>query len=177
MKNTSVRSVVPRTLVSVFVALATTHALADSAALDSSDKSFIQNAYEDGLAEVKMAEMAQGKTANPDVKSFAEKMATDHSKADSELKTVADSKKITVATEPTLTAQGKAKLLEARSGASFDKDYAKDMVSAHKKAIETFERAAHEAKDPEVKELATKLLPTLREHLSMAEALETKLGK
>ena len=51
------------------------------------------------------------------------------------------------------------------------------MVSAHKSAVEAFEKAVNDAKDPDVKALATKLLPTLREHLSMAEALESKLGK
>ncbi|HEY3898105.1 MAG TPA: DUF4142 domain-containing protein [Chthoniobacter sp.] len=177
MKNISFRTFVPGTLAAVIVALAASHALADDAAVNSSDKSFIQNAYEDGLAEVKMAEMAQGKTANADVKAFAEKMTTDHSQADSELKTLADSKKVTVATSPTLTAQGKAKLLDARSGASFDKNYASDMVSDHKKAVALFEKTANEAKDPDVRAFANKILPTLREHLSMAEALESKLGK
>jgi putative membrane protein len=177
MKNTSLRFVIPRVLATVFLAIATSHAFADGAAVDSTDKSFIQNAYEDGLAEVKMAEMAESKSANADVKAFAAKMVTDHSQADTDLKTLADSKKVTVATEPTLMAQGKAKLLDARSGDSFDKNYASNMVSAHKSAVEAFEKAANEAKDPDVKALANKLLPTLREHLSMAEALETKLGK
>ena len=93
MNIISLRAVIPRTLATVIIAIATSHAFADDAAVNSTDKSFIQNAYEDGLAEVKMAEMAQGKTANADVKAFAEKMATDHGQADTQLKTLADSKK------------------------------------------------------------------------------------
>jgi len=177
MKQIPFLSIVPRAFAGIIVALAASHALADSAAVDSTDKSFIQDAYEDGLAEVSAAQMAQNKTANADVKAFAEKMITDHSKADAELKTLADSKKVTVATEPSLTARGKAKLLDTHSGATFDKDYASDAVSDHKKAVAAFEKAANESKDPDVKAFAAKILPTLREHLSMAEALQSKVGK
>jgi putative membrane protein len=50
-------------------------------------------------------------------------------------------------------------------------------VSDHKDAVKAFEKAANEATDPEVKAFASKTLPTLKHHLSMAEALQQKLGK
>jgi ferritin-like metal-binding protein YciE len=54
------------------------------------------------------------------------------------------------------------KLDEAKSGADFDKAYAADMVSDHKKAVEAFEKAATDATDAEVKAFAVKTLPTLK---------------
>lgn len=152
-------------------------AFAESATVERSDASFLKDAYQDGLAEVSAAEMGIRKTGNADVKAFAEHMATDHSKANAELKTLADSKKVEVATEPSIVAKGKFKLLDAKTGADFEKAFAESMVSDHKKAVSAFEKAANEAKDADVKAFAAKTLPTLKTHLSMAEELHKKVGK
>jgi len=145
--------------------------------LDSADKSFVTDAYSDGLAEISVAELAQNKTANADVKAFAAQIIADHTQANGDLKNIADAKNVPVATSPSVTAQAKSKLLDVRSGNSFDKAFADDMVSDHKKAIEAFEKASNDAQDSDVKAFATKVLPKLKEHLSMAEALQQKLGK
>jgi putative membrane protein len=162
---------------SVLMGLLTAGATALAADVSSSDKSFLQSAYKDGLAEVKLGELGESKTANPEIKSFAGQMVTDHGKANSELKALADSKKVEVASEPSLISKGKNKMLDAKSGADFDKAFADAMVSDHKDAVKAFEKAANEATDPEVKAFASKTLPTLKHHLSMAEALQQKFGK
>ncbi|MEP6670841.1 MAG: DUF4142 domain-containing protein [Chthoniobacter sp.] len=151
--------------------------LADDAAVNSSDKSFIKDAYQGGLAEVKMGELGQGKSANAEIKAFAAHIVADHTKANAELKTLANSKKVSVSEDPSLMAQGKAKLLDVKSGESFDKAYAEAMVSDHKKDIAAFEKEANEGTDPDVKAFAAKTLPTLKMHLSMAEDLQKKVGK
>jgi len=74
-------------------------------------------------------------------------------------------------------AAAKAKLLDGKVGADFDKAFASAAVSDHKKAVKAFEKAANEAKDADVKAFAAKTLPALKEHLSMAEALQKKTGK
>ena len=53
-----------------------------------------------------------------------------------------------------------------KSGGDFDKAWIEAQVSDHKKDIEAFEKASNEADDSDVKSLANKMLPTLREHLS-----------
>jgi putative membrane protein len=158
-------------------ALTTVALSAADSGFNSTDKSFLENAYQDGLAEVAMGQLALAKTASPDIKAFAQHMVDDHGKANTDLKTLADSKKVAVASEPSLTAKAKSKMADAKSGADFDKTYAESMVNDHKKAIELFEKAAQDAGDPEVKAFATKTLPTLKMHLSMAEELQGKVGK
>jgi putative membrane protein len=164
-------------LAGLLLSLSSPTSRAADSPLDSTDKSFVTDTYADGLAEISMAEMAQTKTANADVKAFAAKIIADHTKANADLKGIADAKNVAVATSPSMTAQAKGKLLDVRSGDSFDKAYAADMVSDHKKDIEAFEKEANNAQDPDVKAFATKVLPTLKEHLSMAEELQQKLGK
>jgi putative membrane protein len=168
----------------IFTAVAVTawavmlpRALADDAAVNGKDKSFLQDAYQDGLAEVAGAQLASQKTANPDVKAFAEKLASDHTTSDNALKALADSKKVSTATEPSMTAKAKSKLLDAKSGGDFDKAYIDAMISDHKKDIEAFEKEASEAKDQDVKNFANQTLPTLKAHLSAAESIQAKIGK
>jgi len=150
---------------------------AADAAVDSADKSFLKDAYEDGLAEVKLAELAGSKTGNAEVKTFAQHMVTDHTKANAELKTLADNKKVEVPAEPSTTAKGKAKLLDGKTGADFDKAYVKQAVSDHEKAVKAFAKAAAQAKDADVKAFAVKTLPTLEGHLKMVQELQSKIGK
>ncbi len=135
------------------------------------------NAYEAGLAEINAAQLGQSKSANADIKAFSDHIAADHTKANAELKTLADSKKVTVSDSPSLVQQGKGKLLDMKSGDSFDKSFAEAMVSDHKQVIEAFEKEANEGKDADVKAFAAKTLPTLKMHLSMAEDLQNKVGK
>ena len=51
------------------------------------------------------------------------------------------------------------------------------MITDHKKDIEAFEKAANGAEDQDIKNFATKTLPTLRAHLSAAEQIQGKIGK
>jgi putative membrane protein len=164
------------TLFALTAALTVT-AFADDAAVDSSDKSFLQDAYKDGLAEVDSAQMAERKTANPDVKAFAEKLATDHTAANTKLKALAETKKVSTANEPSTMAKAKSKMLDGKTGADFDKAYIDATVTDHKKDIAAFEKAANEAKDQDVKNFANQTLPTLKEHLTAAESIQGKIGK
>src|SRR5258708_4973260 len=145
------KTALPHSLLVTFFAALAAVALpavkADDSALNSKDKSFIQDAYQGGLAEVDSAQMAQRKTGNADVKAFAEKLATDHTTSNTALKALADTKKVSTASEPSMVAKGKGSLLDAKTGTDFDKAYIAAMISDHKKDIEEFEKAAHEAAD------------------------------
>jgi putative membrane protein len=149
---------------------------AEGGVIDSADKSFLQSAYEDGLAEIHMAGLGVKKTANEEIKAFAMKVEADHGKTSGEMMTLAGNKKVTLATKPDMIDTGKEKLLDAR-GTTFDKAFLDDMVKDHEKAVASFEKAANEAKDPDVKAFAAKTLPTLKAHLSTARDLQQKFGK
>ena len=61
--------------------------------------------------------------------------------------------------------------LSKLSGEAFDRAFAKDMLSDHKKAVSAFRTESRSGKDPEVKAFAAKTLPTLEGHLKQAEDL------
>lgn len=160
----------------VFLSAASGRALAADSKVDMSDKSFMNDAAEGGIAEVNAGQAAQSKSSNPDVKAFGEHMVTDHTKANEELKALAATKSVELPTSPSLVQQAKAKLLDRKSGADFDSSYADLMVTDHKKTVKLFEKEASEGDDADVKAFASKTLPTLKMHLKMAEELKAKVG-
>jgi putative membrane protein len=141
------------------------------------DHHFALEAAEGGIMEVELGKMAASKATNPDVKSFGQKMADDHGKANDELKSIASSKNITLPDETTVKNKHKAMLdrMEKLSGAAFDKAYMDDMVKDHTKDVAAFERESKSGKDAELKAFASKTLPTLQEHMKLAKETRTKL--
>lgn len=79
---------------------------------------------------------------------------------------------------PSLPAAARHSLerLQGLSGADFDREFMKQMVTDHKVAVADFQRAASSASDPEVKTFAQKTLPGLQEHLQMARSLSDRLA-
>ena len=137
------------------------------APLSDKDKSFIQDAAKDGMMEVEMGKMGQKQAKNAEVKKFASRMVTDHSKANNQLKALAKKKGVTLdAASPE-----KHKIDDA----NFDKEYMDQMVKDHEKDVKEFEEIAKDGSDADVKAWANKTLPTLKKHLEMAKEIQGKL--
>jgi putative membrane protein len=144
-----------------------------AAKLDRADSNFMKDAAKAGNAELEGSKLALSKSTNSQVKTFAQKMIDDHTKAADELKTLATAKGVTLPNDPSLAQKAKLKLLSAMDGTRFDKQYAQTIgVGAHDDAVKLFQKAAASAKDPEVKAFATKTLPTLQHHQMMAKDLK-----
>jgi len=110
------------------------------------------------------------------VKQFGQRMVDDHSKANSELMSLASSKGITLPTELDAKHREQVTKFSAMSGAELDREYTKMMVSDHRKDVSEFEKESTRGTDADLKAFATKTLPTLQEHLRMAEALPGAKG-
>jgi putative membrane protein len=145
-----------------------------SSDVQMSDEEFLRQMVMGNMAEVELGKLGAGKATNSELKSFAQRLVQDHGKALEELKTIAKTKNITVPTE--VDAEHKATLdkLSAQSGAAFDREYAEVMVDAHRKTLEKLTAYLANAKDPEIRAWASKVLPTVREHLKIAEQVRSK---
>ena len=147
------------------------------AADDLSSAEFVKKAGTAGAAEVQMGKLGAEKASNVEVKAFAEKMVTDHTKANTDLANLAKSKGLEVPKEADLMHKGmKEKFEHQKADADFNHDFMEQMVRDHEKAVELFKNASSEANlDPDLRALAKKTLPKLEEHLKEARALEEKL--
>ena len=141
--------------------------------LSESDYRFLIKAARGGMEEVELGQLAQQKGTSQQVRSFGEKMVTDHTKVNNELKQIASQKGATLPAQMTHHENSTLQHLQNVNGPDFDKTYAKDMVKDHKKDVKEFESAAKDLKDPDLRAFAQKNLAILQQHLGMAENLES----
>jgi putative membrane protein len=134
------------------------------------ESEFAVMAADGGMLEVQAGKLAQSNASSDKVKDLANHMVMDHTQANQELKQLASKKNITLPSQLSDKAQKKYDELSKLQGTEFDKEYAKQMVSDHKKDIELFEKEAEKGKDTELKNWAASKQPTLKHHLSMAES-------
>jgi len=139
------------------------------------DQMFVIQAGSGGMHEVALGKLAATNAENPEVKKFGERMVTDHTKGNMELMEAAKSANVGVPAKMLDEHQKHVDHLGKLKGAEFDAAYMKHMVEDHKEDIALFQTASKQATNPAIKQFATKTLPTLQEHLKMAEKINGSL--
>jgi putative membrane protein len=124
------------------------------------------------MTEVELGKVALEKASSDPVKQFAQKMIDDHSKANEDLKQLASKENINVSDSLDSKHQSRVEKLSKLSGADFDRAYIKDQLKDHQQDVQEFQQEAQRGSDPDVKSFASKTLPVIKEHLSMAKDLD-----
>jgi putative membrane protein len=155
----------------VAVSVASMTARADDAPKPLSDEDFVMKASAAGMAEVDFAKLALDRASSEQVKKFAQHMVDDHSKANTALLKVADKDKIAPAEKMSVKDQQTFTKLAGLKGAEFDREYIASQLAAHKEAVALFKSESNHGKNEDLKEFATKTLPTLEHHLDMVKKL------
>ncbi|MFD2034794.1 DUF4142 domain-containing protein [Belliella marina] len=144
---------------------------------NENDTRFLMDVAEMQLEEIKLGKLAQQNGDSEHVKELGKMMESDHTKSHAELIALAQSKSVSIPATVTEDSQDTYDKLADKKGNEFGKTYSKMMVSHHEDAIELFEKASTDSEDPEIRAWATKKLPTLRAHLTHAEACKEKCEK
>jgi putative membrane protein len=142
-----------------------------AAGLNEQDRKFVASAAEAGAAEVAMGKLASDHASSTDVKSFAARMVMDHQKAGDQLKSIAGAKGVTPPERLSKKDQAELDKLGKLKGVDFDKEYVKVQLAAHKDAVTLFGAESKSGKDADLKQFASTTLPTLQDHLQMAQQL------
>ncbi|WP_070884125.1 DUF4142 domain-containing protein [Pseudomonas sp. D1-3] len=166
MKRTGVLIGATAALIFAFAGLA-------QAADKVSANDFAEEASAKGIAEIETSKLALEKGSHAEVKKFAQTMIDDHTRANDELKALAEKKNLQVSDDAELMNKAKAMILQVRDGENFDKAYANNQVVAHEQTIELYQKAAA-SDDAEVSAWAKKTLPKLEHHLEMAKELQSQ---
>ena len=141
------------------------------------DTAFAPMAVRSGLAEVQDAQLAVEKTKNKEINRFAQRMIKDHSEANQDLGNILASKKDLYqpsGARVSGTEQTRDGSLRNLEGKAFEQAYIQRQIQMHETAVKSFEHEAEAGADLDVRAFATKHLPMLREHLTMAKAVETE---
>lgn len=143
-----------------------------AAKMNKADSKAVMDMAMVNMAEVEMGKLAQSKSQNPEVKTFAQQMIDDHTKGLAEVQTVAQAKGITLPTELDAKHKAMSAKLAKLEGEKFDREYMKvGGVASHKEAHALLVKNEKNAKDADVKGLATKMKPTVEQHLKAAQQM------
>jgi putative membrane protein len=138
----------------------------------SKDARFIKKVADANMTEIKLARVAADNGQKQEVKDFAARMTKDHGNAGDQLKPIAEKLKVSIPDQVSAEHQQTIDKLSKLKGDEFDKAYAEAMVKDHQKVVAMFEKIEGELQDPDLKKFAQDTLPTLKEHLEMAQKLE-----
>lgn len=141
------------------------------------DTEFAVAAADGGMLEVELGKLAQTNGSSAEVKSFAQMMIDDHSKANEELMALAQQKNITLPTSLSEDKQKKYDDLAKKTGKDFDDAYTDFMVKDHKDDIDSFKKEADKGNDADLKAWAAGKVSVLEHHLEMAQNAEKAVDK
>ena len=145
-------------------------ALAASPSKDT-DTDFATKAAQAGMAEVATGQLAANQGSDARIKQFGQQMVTDHGKANDELKAIAQKDAVMLPKESSKAQQDAATKLGQAQGKEFDMQYAQMAVKDHEEAVALFKKEADSGKEADMQAFARKTLPTLQQHLKMAQEL------
>ena len=150
----------------------------NSSTISSSDRKFMMEAAMGSMEEVELGRLATQRGSSDAVKQFGQRMVDDHSKANEELMQIASTKGVTLPSALDEKHKADVDKMSGLSGAEFDRAYLKEAgVKDHNKAVKLFQNEADKGKDADLKAFAAKTLPTIQEHLRMAQDMSGSMGK
>lgn len=145
--------------------------------LTVADKDFVMQAEKDNIQERVLGRMAEEKSQNSDVKDYGKMLVRDHNNALQKLVDLMEKNGIPQPKGLPEERNEAVEKVQGLSGAAFDKEFVNMMVADHEKAVDTFRHEAATAQNPDVRDYAKNVLPTLEKHLKDAQELQGKLGK
>ena len=139
------------------------------------DTAFIRDVVAGNLLEVQLGNLAERKASNPAVKQFAQQMVKDHTAMEKQWIALGARNGVPV---PALDPAGKQAMsqLEKLSGTEFDQAYMTSMVNDHQQTVNVLQQLARQAQSAEVRQLAASGLPTVQQHLTMAQQVGSQVG-
>jgi putative membrane protein len=143
----------------------------------SGDQKMMRDIAYSNISEIAAGKLALEKSQSDDVKSYAQKMVDDHTKAQQELQTLADGKGVKLPTEPDAKHKAMAKMLAGLKGDAFDKRYLKQGgLNDHENTHKLLERVQAKAKDADLQAYAAKTIAAVDQHLTLAQETAGKHG-
>lgn len=142
---------------------------------NNSDRLFARLVAAGGAAEVEFANMTAERGSSKSVKDFAQKMAKDHDAANRELAELAKAAKIPLLEGLTADHEAMKQKLSGLQGRGYDVVYIAGQVADHQRTAHLLEWELSGGEDAGLQRYAAKTLPTVLEHLVLAQQIHAEL--
>ncbi len=140
-------------------------------ALAAADASFVTSAAQGGMTEIQEAQLALSQARSPKVKAYANRMVSDHTMANDQLKTLIANKGVMLPSDVSPAQTQEMASLKGDTGREFDRAYVADQISGHQAMLTLFQTEASSGTDPDLKKFAADTLPTIQSHLDQAQKM------
>jgi putative membrane protein len=144
--------------------------MAATAAFAAPAPMFLKNAAQGDQSEVTLGNLAAQRGASAGVKDYGRRLASDHRAHLGKVQGLARRMHVALPAGMKPDARAAYRTLQRLRGAAFDRMFVQHMVADHRKDIGDYESQARSG-DRQTAALARDTLPTLREHLRIAERL------
>jgi putative membrane protein len=144
--------------------------------LSQQDRAFVATAANAGMEEVAAGKLAEHSVENTTVQQFAHRMVDDHSRANDELKRIAQADNITLPRHMDAKSKHEVDALKRTHDPHFGERYMAHQASDHQEVIDAFQKEADQGRNADLKRFASDTLPTLREHLQLAEQTQREIS-
>jgi putative membrane protein len=139
-------------------------------------KEFIKDAADRNAYVLAMANVAQDKAQNADVKKLAQDVRTERQQAGEQLQTVASARNITTDQSLGWISQHEVNSLQKTDASKFDQEYVKGLLKDEVKDIKAYQTAADEIQESDVKSFAQTRLTKMRDCLQRTETAARTVG-
>lgn len=140
------------------------------------DGKFIHEVAADNLLEMRMAQLAERKAQSPAVKQFADRVASDHDRMQSDWMSMASKNGYQFQPGIGKNHQKKLTKLQKLSGREFDRAYITTVVQNRKDYINYFEKEGRATHSSQVRQLVNRDVSTLRTHFTQAKRIGGQVG-
>jgi putative membrane protein len=147
-----------------------------SSKISQPEKQFLDHMAKDSQGEVQLAQMAESRASNQQVKDYAKKLVQDHQNLNQQMQSFMSQNSMSMPQPMTAEQQQMKSRLQGLSGSQFDKAFIDGAVEGHQKDVSAVQQHIQTAQDDQVKQLLEKALPVLQQHLQMAKQLQSQLG-
>jgi putative membrane protein len=144
---------------------------------ETSTPDFVAKAAASDMFEIEAAKIALERSANAEVKAFAQMMVDGHTRTTADLKAAIAASGLSITPPATLPEDKTTALADLRSvdAAGFDKAYMNGQVDAHQAALNLVSRYAQDGDTQQIKDAAAAMMPIIQQHLDRARALRDSL--
>jgi putative membrane protein len=140
--------------------------------LNTTDRNSLLELARANLSEISLAKLAQTKSKDDKVLSFAQRMLDDHTKLQDQLAQLAQEKNVQFPKSTDAAHQKVERRLSALSGEQFDRQYMERAgVVEQRNTHRIVMRIDRHAQDKDLKTLAQNLLPEVDQHMQMARQM------
>jgi putative membrane protein len=141
-----------------------------------SDAEFIRDVGADNTMQVQLAELAQRKARNREIREFAQREARDHQRLMNQWTNMTARSGMSLKSGMGPRHREKITQLQDESGNDFDKAYMTLMIRQHQDEVSYWQKEGRATRASQVRNLVNSGLPSLEQHLAEAKRLGRRVG-